>query len=277
MSSKWECLTIDEALALLRDPQFSVGCVNFFLARDLKAHDGSHVIPREQVKEFLGVFVDYWGVLPPMTRHAGVLEQEDARSRRRPAAAILDGQWGLVPIFPWTTDSELAAVVRRIRRQIGKEHVNRDDARDGLADWLDLNGFPHALIAEAVYGRRQTARERRQQKLKRMRLEQRALRALMKSGMLYRTAHRRATKGVGSVESKAAAMVRVRVARFRARSDHQARGPGNDVAQATTALLRAGYVPRIVRPLPGPLNGVLVAVPSQLIDALDNFRQSLLK
>jgi hypothetical protein len=40
--------------------------------------------------------------------------------------AILTGQWGAVPVFPWTTDTELLRAARRVRRRIGKRHRDPD-------------------------------------------------------------------------------------------------------------------------------------------------------
>src|SRR5687767_2080563 len=46
-------------------------------------------------------FIKKWGVLPPQA-----VELVDPDPRRRLVYALASGTWGVVPIFPWTTDRE---------------------------------------------------------------------------------------------------------------------------------------------------------------------------
>ena len=101
-------------------------------------------------------FVEKWGVPPP---HAGALV--NPTPARALAAAIMSGRWGVLPIFPWTTDRETRMAVQRIRRVVRKQHQDAETARRAqLARWLEDCGlgFSRPAIAGAVWGRRRGLR-----------------------------------------------------------------------------------------------------------------------
>ena len=94
-------------------------------------------------------FIEKWGVPPPQ---AGALIDPDPA---RPFAdAIMSGQWGIVPIFGWTTDLEIRAAITRIRGVVRKRHRDAQIARlVQQARWLEVCGYSRPEIASAVWGR----------------------------------------------------------------------------------------------------------------------------
>jgi hypothetical protein len=102
------------------------------------------------------LFVKKWGVPPP---HAATLIDPDPA---RPFAdAIMSGQWGTVPIFGWTTDVEIRAAIKRIRRVVRKRHQDAQIARLAQqARWLEDCSYSRPEIASAVWGRRKGLRRR---------------------------------------------------------------------------------------------------------------------
>ncbi len=96
--------------------------------------------------DLVEAFVQRWKALP--WSYLAHLEYQ-------PALAVLSGKWGVIPVFPWTTDRDLTAAARKIRRAIGKIHRDANTARRGiLAQWLELHRFSDAEIAHAVWGPR---------------------------------------------------------------------------------------------------------------------------
>src|SRR5206468_9910681 len=95
-------------------------------------------------------FRDRWGVLPPSTR-----ELLDPDPRRRFVEAVASGNWGVVLVFPWTTDRSTKARVKSIRGTISKWHRDALDRRQvQLQNWLECCSvaFKRHEIARAVYG-----------------------------------------------------------------------------------------------------------------------------
>src|SRR5207237_221197 len=95
-------------------------------------------------------FHDRWGVWPPQTG-----ELLGADPRRRLVEAIASGNWGIVRVFPRTTDREIQSRVKTIRRTISKQHKDSLNGRTTqLVAWLqDCGaGFDRKAIARAVHG-----------------------------------------------------------------------------------------------------------------------------
>jgi len=89
-------------------------------------------------------------VPPPTTA-----ELLDGDPRRRVVDAIASGRWGLVLVFPWTTNRQIQTGMKIIRAAIRKQHrdalVNRHAQ---LVSWLEACGFDRPTIARAVFRRR---------------------------------------------------------------------------------------------------------------------------
>jgi hypothetical protein len=78
----------------------------------------------------------------------------DADPRRRLVDAIVSGRWGLLLLFPSTTDDEWRKLVTTIRLVVPKQHKDALNVRGPqLAAWLEVCGFTRAAIARAVFGR----------------------------------------------------------------------------------------------------------------------------
>ncbi len=94
-------------------------------------------------------FFTKWGVYPP--RNFGLLEPETPREK---AGAVLTGEWGLIPVFAWTTDKEIHTAATRLRKQLAKRHQDGSGlGRGELAAWLRVSGFSGQEIARHLYGR----------------------------------------------------------------------------------------------------------------------------
>jgi len=142
--------SIDEVLDLLKDPKFCAEAARTITeAAGIAAQVSSFKEGRFQIEQ-LGVrFIERWGVLPPTSG-----ELLDPDPRRRCVEAIVSGRWGVVPIFPWTTNRQIKARVVNMRPVIRKQHrdalVNRHAQ---LVGWLEAIGFDRPTIAHAVFGR----------------------------------------------------------------------------------------------------------------------------
>lgn len=52
--------------------------------------------------------------------------------------AVMTGRWGVIPVYPWTTDAEVKRQRRRIQRVIGKKHQDfRLSRMAHIARWLE--------------------------------------------------------------------------------------------------------------------------------------------
>jgi hypothetical protein len=127
-------LSVDRMKALLEDPAFKEACDQLFTATSGRGPT------KQEIEEFFQV----WGVLPP--RNIGIFNP-----RGRPGAgAILSGQWGLIPVFPWTTQGDVLGAFVKLQDALPREH--RDAARRehghnarprlDVAEWLRSNGVP---------------------------------------------------------------------------------------------------------------------------------------
>ena len=143
-------LSPEAVIAMLDDPDFCDEARAVIAeAKVLYVQAASYEEFEKQVRARAQPFRDRWGVWPPQTG-----ELLDPDPRRRVVEAIGSGDWGIVPVFPWTTDREIQARVKKIRVVISKRHKDALDARKPqLAAWLQDCGFDQSAIARAIYGR----------------------------------------------------------------------------------------------------------------------------
>ncbi len=185
--------TVREALALLKNPEFYADCQTIFLVRTTNG-------PLQPMVEN---FIKRWDVVPP--RNFALL---DPTTPRNEAGAILSGEWGLIPVFPWTTDTDVRRAAGRIRKDLGKRHKDaRGVERGRLADWLSLCGFSAADIVREVFGRKARKVSFRQ--------EQRLVRGLKQQGVSYAEIDARVSKQIRSRAHSAEKVAAMAVKRFR--------------------------------------------------------------
>src|SRR5439155_877314 len=144
--------SVEEVLDLLNDPEFCADVLRTFREAAAIMVAPSSAEERQQQFEQLGQrFENRWGVPPPNTS-----ELVDPDPRWDPVDAMASGRWGVVPIFPWTTNQQIRATIKNLRPVIRKEHkdalVGRRNVQ--LARWLETIGFERPTIARAVFGRR---------------------------------------------------------------------------------------------------------------------------
>ncbi len=191
--------------------------------------------------EYLESFFQRWKALP-----AFPLFELDYR----PVVAVVSGRWGAIPIFPWTTDGDIASAARKIRRAIGRTHQDAESARRGiLAEWLELHAFTRAEIARAVWGRttglRRPTRAEALAELSEDR-ETQLLKRFMKAGLPYLRAERKILRRARGSEPRASAAVRMAIARGRKFADNwrdalRAPRESDALAWAISQLLRHDY------------------------------------
>src|SRR5262249_14190316 len=75
-----------------------------------------------------------WGALPLVSA-----DLADPDERQRNTMAVLTGRWGLIPGFPWTGGQEIRSAVRRVRKNVGRQH--RDAEQNPLRSHELLSGF----------------------------------------------------------------------------------------------------------------------------------------
>ena len=94
-----------------------------------------------------------WGVSPPQYELLVYIQ------RRNPLFSVMNGQFGLIPIFPWTPMQEIKKRAATIRKAIGKVHRDSAGYPKGLiAQWVrshpsKMGKAPRQEIARAVWGR----------------------------------------------------------------------------------------------------------------------------
>ena len=147
--------SIQEVINWLQDPEFCadtqrvLDAVAALRALGLSVDEG-----RQRSVKLVQPFLLRWKIVPPPTK-----ELLDLDPQRRFVDAIVSGHWGVVPVFPCTTDQEIKRSVKKIRAVIPKQHNDALIARTAqLADWLEECGFSRPAIARAVYGRQRGLR-----------------------------------------------------------------------------------------------------------------------
>jgi hypothetical protein len=166
---------------------------------------------------------------------------------------VLTGRWGLLPVFPWTTDAELLAGARRVRTRIGKRHRDAvTHERAVLSPWLETNGIPRREIPQLLGWRDGGAsRPTVTEALEDLSFEQEeaTLRGLMKRGLSYPEANRRMRRQLRGTEAPAAGKIRKMQWRFdawRRAAEAALDTPtsADPVSFAVTRVLHARYVRR---------------------------------
>ena len=149
--------SVEEVLDLLKDPEFRADTKRIIAEIVAITEQAPNPQDRQPRVEQLGqafAFLERWGVPPPTSG-----ELVDPDPRRRFVDAIASGRWGVVPIFPWTTNRQIKASIKKIRPIIRKQHkdalVNRHVQ---LVRWLETIGFDRPTIARAVFERRKGLR-----------------------------------------------------------------------------------------------------------------------
>ena len=186
--------TPTEALALLTKPEFQRDAHAYLeaLERAKASYKALSGEAREaELDRFLGrhaqPFREKWHVFPPDTSE--LLFGPEVTKK---VAAILTGRWALIPIFPWTRESEVVRAVRRVRQSLGLRHADAQSRhRAALADWLQLQNppYPPQDIFRAVWGRKPPRGTHMTDKQMRT-----AMRTLQAEGLSYLEADRRMTK-----------------------------------------------------------------------------------
>ena len=193
-----------------------------------------------------GASPDWWLVLPIQLRAERVDDW----------LMILIGRWGLISVFPRTTDAEIFAQARQIRRRVGKR--DRDalaHERAVLSRWLETNGIPRREILRLLGWREDGShRPTVAAALAHLSEEEEAeesatMRDLLKSGMPYWAAERRVLRKFQGSEAPAAGMIRQIQWRFDAwrRAVEAALvtpTSADPVSFALTRVLRARYLTR---------------------------------
>ncbi len=131
--------------------------------------------------------------------------------------AIAEGNWGLIPYFPWTSKREVLSKFGKLQQVIGRRAKARD-RRGALARWMATNGVPHAAIAKVVYERKDGLRRPSTGKaiagLSEDR-EQAMMKQLMGRGFSNTKAERAIYRKARGSEAPAAAQVRMVIKRAR--------------------------------------------------------------
>ena len=108
--------------------------------------------------QFLYLFIEKWGVYPPPVK---LLSSPLWQMKRD---ATMTGRWGVIPVYPWTTEKEVKQQARQIQRAIGKKHQDFTSYRQALkAKWLEDSHISEAAnrppgrnkIAAEVWGRKE--------------------------------------------------------------------------------------------------------------------------
>ena len=142
-------LSPEAVIAMLDDPDFCDEARSVIAeAKVLYEQATSSDESKEKIIARAQSFRGRWGVWPPQTG-----ELLDPDPGRRVGEAIASGNWGIVLVFPWTTDREIYACIKKIRSTISKWHkdsLNFYTAQ--LEGWLEDcgAGFGRKAIVRAV-------------------------------------------------------------------------------------------------------------------------------
>jgi hypothetical protein len=237
-------LSITAALKLPTNPQFAEAVKNFHEeAAGIRTANTMTAEARDRLIALGEQFRVTWGVLPP----PAVLLVDPA-PRRRVVEAMGSGRWGLILVFRWTTDADIQAQSKAIRKIVGKRHHDaQDEHRAQRADWLEGCGFSRPQVAKAVWGRRHGLR--RPTKAEAIRAlpeerEQQLIEQATDRGLSYNQAEQELLRKARGSEAPASAMVRVAEARETARvkrvnQDLATPVVSEPLSAAITALIRA--------------------------------------
>jgi hypothetical protein len=144
-------------------------------------------------------------------------------------AAQMSGRWGVIPVYPWTTEKETKTKLKQVQRVIGKKYIDFGTIRRAqIANWLDENfrstrtGAPpmRSETAAIVWGRRKGLnRQSKEEAIAGLPEEREGelLARYLRKGMTRSQAERQVYKSARGSESPASAMVRMALQRQRAR------------------------------------------------------------
>ena len=237
-------LSMTATLKLLTDPQFAEAVKNFHQeAAGMRTADAMTADAEDRLIALGERFRVTWGVLPPP---AVLLVDPDPR--RRVVEAMGSGRWGLILVFPWTTDTEIQAQSKAIRKVVGKRHHDaQEEHRAQRADWLEGAGFSRPQVAKAIWGRRHGLRRPTQAEAIRAlpeEQERQLIEQATEQGISHNQAEQHLLRQARGSEAPASAMVRMAEAREAARVEHLNQDLATPVVSeplsaAITALFRA--------------------------------------
>jgi hypothetical protein len=237
-------LSITAALKLPSNARFVEAVKNFHEeAAGIRTADAMTAEAQDRLSALGERFRVTWGVLPPP---AVLLVDPDPC--RRIVEAMGAGRWGLILVFPWTTDAEIQAQSKAIRKVARKRHHDaQEEHRAQCAEWLEAGGFSRPQVAKAVWGRRhglrRPTREEAIESLTEER-EQQLIKEATEHGLSYSHAEQQLLRQARGSEAPASAMVRMAEARETARVNQLNRDLATPVVSeplsaAITALIRA--------------------------------------
>lgn len=270
-ASKKRLRTVPEAIALLDNPEFVEDAYKVFelsLMWTASKYAGEEwKIPesqlsdeeRVQFEEISRAFIQKWWVFPPPFP-----ELLNLFPKWHQTNAIMTGNWGIIPVFPWTREDEIKEEARRIRRAIGKRHRDAMDneRRRTIALWLWLHRNPDGsqmfsnsdiarYVLEKKSGlRRPTTAEaigrldpEREEVLLR-KFKQICMEEGIEADESYQKAQRRVYRHARGSEAPAAAAVRQALQRDSERrealfKDSEKPQPHDPISYAITMLIRA--------------------------------------
>jgi hypothetical protein len=176
------------------------------------------------MSKFLDPFAEKWGgVYPPPD------ELLSSPLRLGTQSATMTGRWGIIPVYPWTTEKEVKNRMKNIQRAIGKEHQDfRVFYLSHVARWLrdfyisPKTGRPPGLgkIAAAVWGRKKGLRrpsKRAGIASLSVELEAKLMQRYIAKGKTRQEATRLIYQRARGSEAPASAMVRMALNRLRDR------------------------------------------------------------
>jgi hypothetical protein len=236
--------SVDEVLALLTDRDFCADAQRTITEAAEITVQRTTIEERQQQLERLGQkFVDKWGVLPPTTG-----ELLDSDPRRPLTDAMASGHWGLVLLFPCTTNRQVRTAVQQIRSVIRKQHRDAVVARHAqLVRWLGNAGFDDPTIARAVFHRRSGLRRPTEKQANAWTPEPRQQYVYghyLGLGFTPTQAQQRLTKRIRGSEALASAAIRMATTRYVTRlkqlNEHLAKPiQSESLSHALTMLFRA--------------------------------------
>jgi hypothetical protein len=237
-------LSLTAALKLLTNPHFAEAVKKFHEEAARIRAAGTKARKGQKRLIALGErFRVTWGVLPPP---AVLLVDPDLQ--RRVVEAMGSGRWGLILVYSWTTDVEIQAQSKAIRKVVGKRHHDaQEEHRAQCADWLEACGFSRPQVARAVWGRRHGLRRPTRTEVIRALPEERERQLIQQAneqGLSHHQAEQQLLRQARGSEAPASAMVRMAEARETARVKHLNQDLATPVVSeplsaAITALIRA--------------------------------------
>jgi len=150
--------TIAQMVALLSDPDFLRGSAQLYNKGSLwhQKHPTQEKWNQHWPKfsqKIIDPFIGTWGVRPPPYELLVYIQ------KRNPIFSVMNGQFGLIPIFPWTPIQEIRKRAATIRKAIGKVHRDSKGLPKGfIAQWVrshpsKTGKAPREEIARAAWGR----------------------------------------------------------------------------------------------------------------------------